>query len=66
MITIVVEGGPEGIDPVRRLDGAEMPGNVTVAYYGRHQHFEHTGRTQIVEGRRLPVFRFTYSTAIAE
>ncbi|MGW1030119.1 DUF5988 family protein [Streptomyces sp. NPDC002577] len=66
MITIVVKGGPEGIEPVRQLETESVPTEVRVAYYGRHQHFELTGDTELVEGRPVPVFRFTYSTAIAE
>ncbi|WP_329394526.1 DUF5988 family protein [Streptomyces melanogenes] len=66
MITIALEGAPDGLEGVRQLARAELPATVVVAYYGRHQHFERTGRTVRIEGRDVPVFRFTYSTAIAE
>ncbi|MGX9883888.1 DUF5988 family protein [Streptomyces sp. NPDC002276] len=66
MITIVVDGGPEGMARVRRIDVRGIPDRWVVAYYGRHQHFERTGTTELVEDRPVPVFRFTYSTAIAE
>ncbi|WP_172384153.1 DUF5988 family protein [Streptomyces sp. MNP-20] len=66
MITIVTDGGPEDMGRVRRIDQEEIPERWVVAYYGRHQHFERTSATELVGGLRVPVFRFTYSTAIAE
>lgn len=66
MITIVVRGDPEGLAAVHQFDGLGLPEKVAVAFYGRHQHFDYTGEAQVVEGFRLPVYRFTYSTAIAE
>ncbi|MBD0746745.1 DUF5988 family protein [Streptomyces sp. CBMA152] len=66
MITIVVEGGPEGLGRVWEIDAPVVPERWVVAFYGRHQHYERTGATVLVEGRQLSVFQFTYSTAIAE
>ncbi|MGK5637600.1 DUF5988 family protein [Streptomyces sp. URMC 126] len=65
---VVLVGGPPGMDRVHRISD-RTTGDATrivVAYYGRHQHFEPTGGTELVEGRRVPVFRFVSSTAIAE
>ncbi|QHC23458.1 DUF5988 family protein [Streptomyces sp. GS7] len=66
VLTVVVEGGPLGLGRVQQLD-IEMPvDRVVVAYYGRHEHFELTGEKARVEGHDVPVFRWSYSTAIAE
>lgn len=66
VITIVVEGGPEGIERIRQIDAQEVPERWTVSYLGRHQRFERTDATVQVGDRQVPVFRFAYSTAIAE
>ncbi|GAA0424911.1 DUF5988 family protein [Streptomyces luteireticuli] len=64
---VVLEGGPPGMpSPYRVPGGAGGDGaRLTVAYYGQHQHFERSG-TRHVGGLALPVFRWSYSTAIAE
>lgn len=66
---VVLRGGPSGLPCHYRLPlgrpGVESA-LLVVAYYGQHQHFKRTGETECVEGRRVPVFRFVYSTAIAE
>ncbi|MEU2512508.1 DUF5988 family protein [Streptomyces syringium] len=65
---VVLVGGPPEMARVHRMPD-RIAGDATgivVAYYGRHQHFEPTGGTELVEGHRVPVFRFVYSTAIAE
>lgn len=66
VITIAVEGGPEGIDRVCQIDAQAVPERWTVAYYGQHHHFERTGAVARVAGADVPLFRFSYSTAIAE
>ncbi|MBA2951798.1 DUF5988 family protein [Streptomyces himalayensis] len=66
MINIAVEGGPEGIGRVCEIDAPVVPERWTVAYYGRHHHFERTGAVVRVAGVDVPLFRFSYSTAIAE
>ncbi|MEW2581520.1 DUF5988 family protein [Streptomyces syringium] len=65
---VVLVGGPPEVARVYRLPDRAAAGfeRVVVAYYGRHQHFEDTGETELVEGQLVPVFRFSYSTAIAE
>ncbi|MGW6456625.1 DUF5988 family protein [Streptomyces sp. NPDC055078] len=66
MIQVVVRGGPEGLSRIHQIDEQEPPDRLTVAYYGQHQHFVRTEFMQQVEGRDVPVFQWTYSTAIAE
>ncbi|MFI1105658.1 DUF5988 family protein [Streptomyces melanogenes] len=66
MIVIVIRGGPEGLGPVRHLDADVVPDRMTVPFYGHHQHFERTDEMAEAEGRQVPVFRWTYSTKIAE
>ncbi|MET9415655.1 DUF5988 family protein [Streptomyces klenkii] len=66
---VVLRGGPRGLPRHYRLplghSGAESA-RLVVAYYGQHQHFERTGEMESTEGGRVPVFRWSYSTAIAE
>lgn len=65
---VVLVGGPPEMPRVHRIPDRIAVGSdrIVVVYYGQHQHFEATGETELVEGRTVPVFRFTYSTAIAE
>ncbi|GHE14680.1 DUF5988 family protein [Streptomyces alanosinicus] len=39
---------------------------LAAAYYGRHERFEPIGATELVAGWRVLVFRFAYSTAVAD
>ncbi|WP_326725556.1 DUF5988 family protein [Streptomyces sp. NBC_00243] len=66
MITIVVQGGPRDLGPVHRIEAESPPDRLVLPFYGQHQHFERIDRTERVEGRDVPVFQWTYSTAIAE
>lgn len=66
MAEIVLVGGPDGLGELPRMAVAGDPERLTVDYYGRHQHFQRSGEFQLVDGRRVPVFRWSYSTAIAE
>ncbi|MGV4926332.1 DUF5988 family protein [Streptomyces sp. BHT-5-2] len=64
---VVLQGGPEGVPYLYRLpDGTADELWVVVAYYGRHEHYESTGESVVVEGRPMAVFRWTHGTAIAE
>ncbi|MFD4910592.1 DUF5988 family protein [Kitasatospora purpeofusca] len=66
MAAIVLTGGPDGLGRVHHVAGIEIPEKVTVAFHGQNVHFEPTGTVEQVEGSELPVFRFSYRTAIAE
>ncbi|MFF0416498.1 DUF5988 family protein [Kitasatospora sp. NPDC004745] len=67
MATVFLEGGPEGLGPrVRQVESYEAPEKVSVPFGGRHHHFESAGESTAVDGREVPVLRWTYSTAIAE
>ncbi|MEH6374746.1 DUF5988 family protein [Streptomyces sp. KLMMK] len=58
----------EGLPRLYRMVNGQCvdPTRLVVAFYGQHQHFEDTGEMELVEGRLVPVFRFSYSTKIAE
>ncbi|GAA3596479.1 DUF5988 family protein [Streptomyces osmaniensis] len=65
---VVLVGGPPELSGAYRLPderNADLS-RVVVAYYGRHQRFAPTGESEVVGGQLVPVFRFVYSTAIAE
>jgi len=65
--TVMLVGGPPELSRPHRLrEGTSDVSRVVVAYYGRHQRFEPTGETALVDGEHVPVFRWAYSTAIAE
>ena len=48
------------------LDALTVPDCIAIPYYGCHQHFERAEDVARVDGQLVPVFRFTYRTAIAE
>ncbi|MEE1796285.1 DUF5988 family protein [Streptomyces sp. BE308] len=65
---VVLCGGPPELPRVQRLPEGIVAdtSRLIVAFYGRHQRFVRTSETALVEGRTVPVFRFHYSTKIAE
>lgn len=65
---VFLEGASDGPEGLMRLTHATttQPDRVTVAYGGRHQHFPRTQETRIVSGLEVPLYRWAYSTAIAE
>ncbi|MFD7631927.1 DUF5988 family protein [Streptomyces sp. NPDC056652] len=67
---VALRGGPPELPRLYRLpdDAADAAdaSRVVVAFYGQHQRFEATAETELVNGQQVPVFRFVYSTAIAE
>ncbi len=65
-MTIVLVGGPSGLVSTRQASGVEVPERVVVDHCGRHEHFSLTDEVAVVDGREVPVLRWSYSTAIAE
>jgi hypothetical protein len=65
---VVLSGGPPELPRVQRLPEGTFADatRLILAHYGRHQRFVRTADTELVEGRTVPVFRFDYSTKIAE
>ncbi|MFF3110877.1 DUF5988 family protein [Kitasatospora sp. NPDC057904] len=64
---VALRGGPSGSARLYRIPpGDADPSRVVVTLYGRHQHFERTSATESVSGARIPVFQWSYSTAVAE
>ncbi|MFE7114172.1 DUF5988 family protein [Streptomyces sp. NPDC057654] len=62
----LLEGGPRGGPEQTRVAEAQLPDRVAVIYLNGREHFEYTGRSVDVDGRSCPVFRWIYSTKIAE
>ncbi|MEU0876313.1 DUF5988 family protein [Nocardia brasiliensis] len=66
MAIIVLKGCPNGMDRVQEIDGAEIPDRLTLDHCGRHVHFEREIECAVLDGNSVPVFRWIYTTAIAE
>ncbi|MFE2879367.1 DUF5988 family protein [Streptomyces roseus] len=66
MRKVLLDGAPDGLNPVHLVRGPGIPDRLVVPYYGQHQHFELGRETALWEGEEVPVFSFTYATAIAE
>ncbi|MFD3523100.1 DUF5988 family protein [Streptomyces sp. NPDC058653] len=66
--TVVLVGGPPELGTLFQIPAGVLmdASRLVVKFYGQHQHFEPTGETHLIDGRLVPVFSFTYSTAIAE
>ncbi|MFC5805810.1 DUF5988 family protein [Streptomyces formicae] len=65
-LLIALEGGPPEVPDTVRVQTAARPEKVAVAYYGRHEHYEFTGCHVPVQDGTAPLYRWTYSTKIAE
>ncbi|MFI9330250.1 DUF5988 family protein [Kitasatospora sp. NPDC052868] len=64
---VVLEGADDSL-PADHADAEPVltGSQVVVTRRGQYQHFERSGGTEYVDGQLLPVFRWSYSTAIAE
>ncbi|WP_031465009.1 DUF5988 family protein [Sciscionella sediminilitoris] len=62
----VLNGGPFAVPRVYRFDHSREPSRVVVDYHGGREHFEETAETMLVDGDRLPVYRWIYRTRTAE
>ncbi|MFH8886772.1 MULTISPECIES: DUF5988 family protein [Streptomyces] len=58
---IILTGGPEGLDPCVRIDDVVPPDRVKFKHLNGYEHFERSDR-----GGETPVYRWIYSTKIAE
>ncbi|MET8825077.1 DUF5988 family protein [Streptomyces sp. NPDC004610] len=65
---VLLSGGPPELPQVYRLppDVPESSEKIAVAYYGCNEHFERTVESTFTEKGTLCVFRWSYSTKIAE
>ncbi|MFI9383439.1 DUF5988 family protein [Kutzneria sp. NPDC052558] len=64
--TVLLEGGPVDLPAVATVTVSHpLPDRITVDHFARHEHFEFTGGHDDAGGGH-PVFRWLYSTAIAE
>ncbi|MFI8178593.1 DUF5988 family protein [Streptomyces microflavus] len=57
----MLTGGPEGLDPFLRIDDAVLPDRVALRHLNGYEHFERSGHRG-----EVPVYRWIYSTKIAE
>jgi hypothetical protein len=65
--SVMLKDGPSGLAAVHRPSGgADGVTRLSVPFYGRNHHFERSAEVELVDGQPLPVFRWTYATAIAE
>jgi hypothetical protein len=65
-LAVLLTGGPLDLPRVATVNVAQqLPDRITVDHFGRHEHFEFTGSHDDADGGH-PVFRWLYSTAIAE
>jgi hypothetical protein len=66
-LSVLLKGGPDDLPGVATVDVShQLPDRITVDHFGRHEHFEFTGNHDDDAGGGHPVFRWLYSTAIAE
>ncbi|KOV10753.1 hypothetical protein ADK60_37060 [Streptomyces sp. XY431] len=65
---VFLEGGPEGVPCTCQISDLALAdsGRAVVSYCGCNEHYESTGEMEKVAGQFLPVFRWSYSTRIAE
>lgn len=63
-----MEGGPEGLPSVYRLQDAVLADRerLVIAYCGRNEHFVRADGTCRLPDGEVPLYRWTYSTVIAE
>jgi len=62
---VILSGGPGGM-PQEIIVGGDLPESLVVDYYGRHEHFQLSGEFPPAQGGPLPLYRWIYSTMIAE
>lgn len=62
---VLLDGGPAGVPPVWRTDGA-LHTRVKVPSGAGQEHYEFSGDYREFDGRNLPVFRWAYRTRVAE
>ena len=64
---IVLVGGPESLPVTARiLEVADPADKVKISFGAGYEHFLPSGETSVVDGEKLPVFRWCGATRIAE
>lgn len=66
IIAMLVGGRPDLPEQFRTATVATLDEKVTVEYAGHYERFVHEGEFTTLSGRKVPVFTWTYRTAIAE
>ncbi|WP_439678334.1 DUF5988 family protein [Embleya sp. MST-111070] len=65
-IRVALTGGIPELPGVLVVTGPGLPEKVSVAFRNGREHYEYTGGVVELEGASLPLFRWSYSTRIAE
>ncbi|MFD3880773.1 DUF5988 family protein [Streptomyces microflavus] len=65
-VEVVLSGGPDGVPDRVSVPTAELADRLTVTYLNGREHFEETAECVFIEGRSLSIYRWIYSTKIAE
>ncbi|WP_024802773.1 DUF5988 family protein [Nocardia sp. BMG51109] len=66
-VHVLLTGGPAGLGPVARATERDrVAGRLIVDFHGRHWHFVATGAGTEIDGQMLPIYSWSYTTAIAE
>ncbi|KOT65821.1 MULTISPECIES: DUF5988 family protein [Streptomyces] len=62
---VLLEGGPEGIPNTCQPPPTQNE-DIKIRHLNRYEHYAFTGAHKLHDGRKVPVYRWTYSTYIAE
>lgn len=66
-VKIILRGGPDELAAAdRSVPVAELGQKLKIRYGVGYEHFVHDGECQLIDGREVAVFRWTYRTKIAE
>ncbi|MYW01787.1 DUF5988 family protein [Streptomyces sp. SID3343] len=65
-LRVALTGGFPEVPAVLVVTGPGIPEKVSVAFRNGREHYEYTGDMLDLEGAILPLFRWSYSTRIAE
>ncbi|MFE5549748.1 DUF5988 family protein [Streptomyces sp. NPDC056534] len=63
---VALEGGPESLHKWALVPAADTLDRVTLTHLNSREHFEFTGDYTQNDGQQAPVFRWIYTTRIAE
>ncbi|MFE3203784.1 DUF5988 family protein [Embleya sp. NPDC055664] len=65
-VRVALTGGIPEMPAVLVVNGPGIPEKVSVAFRNGREHYEYTGGAVELDGAHLPLYRWSYSTRIAE
>ncbi|MFE3740550.1 DUF5988 family protein [Streptomyces sp. NPDC059134] len=65
-VEVVLAGGPEGGPGRTTVPAGALADRVAVCHLNGREHFKSTDESAEIDGRPAPVYRWIYSTKIAE